>query len=547
MIRSKSNAIRSIFIAVAVIFMFVSIMACTETVSAASKLKVSVSKKTVYVGQTVKLTANKNVKWSVSKEKIAKLTNAKKKTVTVKGLKAGTVYITAKAGKSSKKIKLVVVKRIPLKIYKNTIGIGEQCGVFIDKEKTSIKSSDVTFSSSDESVAIVSGTGLITGTGKGTATITANSKTGAKGEIKITVVATRAGTITVDLDLSDESRYPAGKVAKVWVPIPKTDDHQSINTVLLDGKAAKLSDVPGGKVLYIEWDANTKPEGRKATVTYHIYRKAIDRDKNLASKESGTVDDADKAVKEELNPTMWSGSPTSGIVKEIADEIVAEAGATTVYDKAHAIYNWVCDNITRIDDKTVLFGDVEEMLAKTRDPNTGRDAGSCMDMNSVFVSLCRAEGIPARNLFGMRFTNDKNPSQKPGPNCRAEFYLPGYGWVTADPALAMRQIMGKEDEYIGSGAKYAADWELIKDNYWGSGEENWICLNTGRDIWLTPNQTAKPAAGEKYLEILNTDGSINLFMFPYGEFDGKYIPCQDAANFHYEYSYKYEDPLDCGC
>ena len=107
--------------------------------------------------------------------------------------------------------------------------------------------------------------------------------------------------------------------------------------------------------------------------------------------------------------------------------------------------------------------------------------------------------------------------------------------------------MGKEDEYIGSGAKYAAVWELIKDNYWGSGEENWICLNTGRDIWLTPKQTAKPAADEIYHEMLNPDGSINLFRFPYGEFDGKYIPCQDTANFHYEYSYKYEDPLDCGC
>lgn len=104
--QKKSKVMRAISFAVTVMLLFVSILASTESVSAATKLKVTVTKKTIYVGQTAKLNANKNVKWSVSKKNIVKLTKVKKKAVTVKGLKAGTVYVKAKAGKKYKKSKL---------------------------------------------------------------------------------------------------------------------------------------------------------------------------------------------------------------------------------------------------------------------------------------------------------------------------------------------------------------------------------------------------------------------------------------------------------
>ena len=137
---------------------------------------------------------------------------------------------------------------------------------------------------------------------------------------------------------------------------------------------------------------------------------------------------------------------------------------------------------------------------------------------------------------------------KYGPNCRAEFYFPGYGWVTADPALAIKQSWGHESEYIGPDATDAATWEGIKDKYWGNAEENWICVNMGRDIVLDPPQSIVTS---EYLEVLNPaeDGvsTINLFMFPYGEYGNQYIPCQDSKNFKYEYSFDEENPLDCGC
>ena len=533
---------RAISIAVTVIFLLVSVLASTESVSAASKLKITVTKKTIYVGQTAKLKANKNVRWSVSKRKVAKLTKIRKKTVTVKGLKAGTAYVTAKAGKKTKKIKIIVKpapKKINLMATNDVIGVGEFCTVFVKSVTPSGASSKVSFSSSDKSVATVSDKGLVMGLSPGSVTITAKSIVSSKikAKINIKVVAAKAGIIKLQVDLSDESRYPAGKTAKVWLPVPQNDDHQYISAIRCDAPGAKssvlTSDSDGGKQYYIEWDADTRPADRKATLSYHIYRRAVVRDEALASKEK-SLDKAPlpEEAKKQLNPTYWSGSLTSGIVKETADSIVAAAGAKTVYAKALAIYDWMCDNMVRTDDKTVIFGDVVSILEGKR------NAGSCMDMNSVFVALCRAEGIPARNLFGLRFTTG-------GPNCRAEFYLPGYGWVPADPALAIKQGRGLDAPPRND---HNATWEGIKDKYWGSGEENWICLNMGRDIILNPPQSV---VTDEYLEVLNPakDGksTINLYMFPYGEFDGRYIPCQDRGNFKYEYSFDEEDPVDCGC
>jgi len=552
MLQRKSNVMRTISIAVTAIVLLVSVLACTESVSAASKLKVTVTKKTIYAGQTTKFKANKNVKWSVSNRKIAKLTNAKKRTVTVKGLKAGKVTVIAKAGKQTKKIRITVKpapKKINLYTTKNVLGLGEYCSVGVKSVEPAGTSSSVTFSSSNTKIATVNSDGLVMGTSPGTVTITAKSKvkTSVKASVKIKVVPTRAGTVTLNVDLSDESCYPAGKIAKVWLPVPQSDKHQSITSVKCNAPGAKTqltTDSAGGKQYYVEWDENTLPENRKATLSYHLYRRAVQRGESIESIKS-TVDDVDEAkFAEYLKETYWSGDLKSGIVKETADKIVDDAHAETVYEMAFAIYDYMCDNMVRTDDKTVEFGDVVSILKGFKGEEGGRNAGSCMDMNSVFVALCRAEGIPARNLFGLRFLNPNgNP---PSPNCRAEFYLPGYGWAPADPALAIKQYRGLDGDPI---TEYDPTWESVKNKFWCNGEENWICVNMGRDIVLNPPQSV---VTEEYLEVLNPvneEGvsTINLYMFPYGEFDGEYIPCQASKNFKYQYSFEEEDPLDCGC
>ena len=84
--------------------------------------------------------------------------------------------------------------------------------------------------------------------------------------------------------------------------------------------------------------------------------------------------------------------------------------------------------------------------------------------------------------------------------------------------------------------------EGIKDKFWINAEENWICLNNGRDIWLDPPQQAD--TGGEYLEVLNPDGSINYYILPYAEVDNQYI---SVGRYKYGYTFEEENPLDCGC
>lgn len=475
----------------------------TETVSAASKLKVSPTRKTVYVGSKVTIKANKKVKWSVSgKKKIVKIVSKKSKKnkkVTVKAYKAGTAYVKAKYGKKTKKIRITVRSKVPTKINvvstETGIGVGNHCTVKVKSVSPSYASKSVTWSSSNTKIATVNASGLVKGIKPGVATITATSKMSKakKGSVKIRVLKTLSGTVTMTTSVTDETKFPKGKVTRVWIPIPQTDRDQTVAPSTLNYKAEKATetkytyDSSGNKALYVVWDENTEPKDRTVTLSYNISRREIVRPDNLDALEKGKVDTKEMAPY--LRESKRSGSLTHGIVKETADKIVKDAKAKTVYEKAHAIYEWVCENISRETSNHtpgIGAGNVEYIL---NHPNEG---GKCTDTNSVFVALCRAAGVPARGVYGLSLDELNG---KPGTyiqKCKPQYYLPGYGWAEADTSAVLKEIRGEEDKFRKNESMKKA-WDDIKDRSWGNGSEQWIMLSTGDDIELSPRQSATTA------------------------------------------------------
>lgn len=88
--------------------------------------------------------------------------------------------------------------------------------------------------------------------------------------------------------------------------------------------------------------------------------------------------------------------------------------------------------------------------------------GKCTDINSVFVALARASGIPAREIFGIRLgAADKMGKYSKGAfgsadehglanvsggqHCRAEFYLAGFGWVPVDSADVAKMRLAEKN------------------------------------------------------------------------------------------------------
>jgi transglutaminase-like putative cysteine protease len=310
-----------------------------------------------------------------------------------------------------------------------------------------------------------------------------------------------AGTITMEFDLSAQE---VNKETKLWIPYPISDADQLITGVTISGdytESAVYSDQKfSTPMLYARWDKNSR--SRKLTLQFHVVRQEVVR------KDFPTVEAKwnRQDYKLYLQPSRLG--PIDGDVKKMADEIVK--GKTGVYAKARAIYDWTCENMYR-DPKTkgCGLGDVCALLAEP--------GGKCTDIHSVFVALCRAAGVPAREIFGIRQGKQNVVDVSTWQHCWAEFFLPGYGWVPVDPA-DVRKMMLKHNLKIDDPKTVA-----YRDYFWGAWDSYRVKLAMGRDLILNPPQQGEP---------------LNTFGYPYGEVGGRVVDWLDPHNFKYTITYR---------
>src|SRR6185503_14524617 len=170
-----------------------------------------------------------------------------------------------------------------------------------------------------------------------------------------------------------------------------------------------------------------------------------------------------------------------GAVKELSDDIVK--GQRNDLNRARAIYDWIVDNTYR-DPKTRGCG-VGNIKFMVENQAWG---GKCADLNALFVALARAQGIPARDVYGIRVADSalgykslgKSGDITRAQHCRAEFYLDGLGWIPVDPADVRKVILEE------SGGKAPDDPMVLaaRKRLFGSWEMNWLAYNFSHDITL---------------------------------------------------------------
>jgi transglutaminase-like putative cysteine protease len=274
------------------------------------------------------------------------------------------------------------------------------------------------------------------------------------------------------------------KTARLWIPYPVSNEYQKIENIKINGNynysGIHKDGVSGNTIIYAEWK-NPK-DFPELNFSFNVTRTEIFR-KNFPNDEG--------SIPMEISHYLESTSlgPTNGIVKEISDEVTK--GKTTILSKATVIYDYLVEHGER--DANLSFcgdGDVCELLKNLR--------GKCVDFSSVFVALARTAGVPAREILGTRIY--KNGDITGAYHCRAEFYLPNYGWVSVDPS-DIAKLMLNENLDINDTKVLTA-----RDYFFGAQTETYIDLSTGRDITLNPEQDAGP---------------LNYFMYPYAEVDGE--------------------------
>jgi transglutaminase-like putative cysteine protease len=312
---------------------------------------------------------------------------------------------------------------------------------------------------------------------------------------------TVSGNLTMEFDLS---AHDPGKEAQLWVPYPISNKYQAITNIRISGdfdaSAVYTDRVFQTPMLYAHWGKNAK--SHKLSFAFSASREEIIRG-TLPEKE-GPWNPSDFAIYLAATPL----GPVDGEVKILADKIVA--GKSTVLEKAKAVYDWTVENTYR--DPNTLGCGVGDVYRLLRNPG-----GKCADISSIYVAIARAAGVPSREIFGIRMGKKPVEDITTWQHCWAQFYLPGYGWVSIDPA-DVRKMMLVENLKISDPKTVA-----YREYFWGSVDPYRIKLSEGRDLILNPPQAGQP---------------VNYLMYPFAQVGSRTLDWLDPATFKYTIKYQ---------
>lgn len=298
--------------------------------------------------------------------------------------------------------------------------------------------------------------------------------------------------------------------ARVWLPAPLKRDvpFQGDLSRSFDGNATKSRAVafgPGLEMITAEW-------GPTEAAVFHLSARVATTGHRVALDGSAATPPRPADLDRYLQPSTLI--PIDGIVRETAVKITR--GHASELARARAIYDWIVENTVRDSEvKGCGLGDIRWML------ETGNLRGKCADLNALFVGLCRASGLPARDLYGIRLAPSADfPSLGRGggnittaQHCRAEVYIDRCGWVPVDPA-DVRKVILEERPQASLADPHVAQ---ARERLFGSWEMNWIAFNDAHDVALPGS------AGQ----------ALPFLMYPQAEVDGLRRDSLDPDRFRY--------------
>ncbi len=270
-----------------------------------------------------------------------------------------------------------------------------------------------------------------------------------------------------------------GRTVRVWLPVPTSSSDQQVEPL-----AYQLPVEPSfhtepkydNRILYFATSAPKSGEFL-VDVPYHIQRREIlalksdDRDatsRKLTQRQRRLFLQASAKVPVQGKPLLLlSRIPLSNNVPELARQLYDLVDRHVTYKKVGTGWGngdvlWVCES----------------------------RYGNCTDFHSLFLSLARSQGVPARFEIGFSIPTDAKHGKVGGYHCWAFFHTDERGWIPVD---------------ISEADKHPS----LKDYYFGSLTPDRVTFSVGRDIALVPK---------------SQEGPLNFFVYPHVEVDGTPLP-----------------------
>jgi transglutaminase-like putative cysteine protease len=223
---------------------------------------------------------------------------------------------------------------------------------------------------------------------------------------------------------------------EIWLPqLAEWDTQQDVTTedVFPDPTEDYTEPVHGNGVYYwnLQHARSTLRVGEQYVCTLYDY--ALDMDELLI----GEYDTESELYKLYTRHEEYVEAADPDI-QATTREIVGEE--TNPYRKARLVYDWVIQHMT--------YCNVDGLVGARFALEHGY--GECGDYAVLFCALLRAVGVPARPVFGFwaRSGSFRGSFDTIGWHVWAEFYLPGEGWVPADPERGDNALLGSADDYF---------------------------------------------------------------------------------------------------
>ena len=273
---------------------------------------------------------------------------------------------------------------------------------------------------------------------------------------------------------------PAGESLRVWFPMAHTDAFQDVKVVSATGdlRLKKTRESRFGNEIYYAETAKARSPELHFEVVYDVVRHER-LTLGAGIPHLANVELNNKERKADLAPDRLV--PVTGLPATLAAKVTT--GKSTTLEKARAIYDYVFDNMS-YDKSGTGWGRGDVLYA------CDAKKGNCTDFHSLFISMARSQGIPARFEIGFPLPAGKHSGEIAGYHCWAEFFEPEHGWVPVDISEAWKD-------------------PKRKDYFFGAHDDNRVQFSMGRDLVLNPKQHGEP---------------LNYFVYPYVEVAGKAYP-----------------------
>ncbi|EFI53287.1 MULTISPECIES: transglutaminase-like domain-containing protein [Afipia] len=307
-----------------------------------------------------------------------------------------------------------------------------------------------------------------------------------------------------------------GSPAQAWLPLPSIHEEAWFrsggDSVTSNGHHTDWHDPQSqARMFHATWTGAEPVAVLEVTSRLSLRDRAIDLSKPMG---------AYKLSEDEQRRYTTSNDhiPLEGIVRETSDKIIAASGAKQPIEKARAIYQWMVENTYR--EGSVRGCGTGNIVVLLRSGDIG---GKCADLNALFVGLVRAQGIPARDLYGIRIAPSAFGYKSLGANssnvttaqhCRSEVFLAEFGWVPMDPADVRKVALEESTGHL------SIDDPLVvaaRKTLLGAWEGNWMPYNTA-DLIALPGAKS---------------GTPTFVMYPEAETVAGRLDCLDSQTFAY--------------